>query len=91
MRNKRTHEQALSFFRTRKTKERGLGRELYITRHSDIEKIIRSLLKERPHLKERIWVDPCAGDGRWLDIQGARVKTLLVLFVVEQWCKNRNF
>ena len=68
MRNKRTYEQALSFFRTRKTKERGLGRELYITRHSDIEKIIRSLLKELPHLKERIWVDPCAGDGRWLDV-----------------------
>lgn len=78
MRNKRTYEQALSFFRTRKTKERGLGRELYITRHSDIEKIIRSLLKERPHLKERIWVDPCAGDGRWLDVaRGLGVKNTI--------------
>ena len=80
MRNKRTHEQTLSFFRTRKTKERGLGRELYITSHSDIKKIIKSLLKELPYLKERIWVDPCAGDGRWLDVaRGLGVKNTISL------------
>lgn len=56
------------YFENRNTDKRGNGRELYQTKHEDVEIIIKSLLLNHPELKEKTWVDPCAGDGRWLDI-----------------------
>lgn len=64
---KRTPEQSKSFFK-RETDKRGDGRELYITPIPVIEQIVSSLIKERPELKEKIWIDPCAGDGRWAEV-----------------------
>lgn len=52
----------------RNTNNRGDGRELYKTPCSLIELIVDSIIKERPDLKNRVWVDPCAGDGRWGDV-----------------------
>lgn len=65
--SKRTIEQSRTFFK-RETDKRGDGRELYITPIPVIEQIVSSLIKERPELKERIWIDPCAGDGRWEEV-----------------------
>lgn len=62
---KRTPEQAKSFFRIRNTESRGEGRELYKTPEELIERIVDSLLEHCPELRDRIWIDPCAGDGRW--------------------------
>lgn len=65
---KRTYEQSLTFFKTRKTSERGCGRELYQTPNDMIEKIVDNIILKRPELKNKLWVDPCAGDGRWQTI-----------------------
>ena len=64
---KRTYEQSLTFFK-RETNKRGLGRELYKTPINIIHKIVESIITERPELKNRVWIDPCAGDGRWGDV-----------------------
>lgn len=56
-----------AFFK-RNTKNRGEGRELYFTPFETIEKIVNDLLKYDNALKNRIWVDVCAGDGRWANI-----------------------
>lgn len=61
---KRTYEQSLSFFK-RKTDERGFGRELYQTPINVIEKIVSNIIKNKPELKNKLWIDPCAADGRW--------------------------
>lgn len=64
---KRTYEQSLTFFKHR-TKTRGEGRELYKTPRPLIQKIVNQLLIDYPELNgpfAPIWVDPCAGDGRW--------------------------
>ena len=53
-----------NFFK-RYTAFRGENRELYFTPINTIEKIIKSLVTLRPELREKTWVDPCAGDGRW--------------------------
>lgn len=55
---------SILFFK-RNTDKRGEGRELYFTQISDIEKIIKSLLVYKPELKNKLWIDPCAADGRW--------------------------
>lgn len=55
------------FFK-RNTKYRGDDRELYFTPINVVEKIVESLLEHRPYLKNKIWVDPCAGDGRWQNV-----------------------
>ena len=65
--SKRTPEQSKSFFK-RNTKNRGEGRELYQTPYDLIDAIVNSLLKEKPFLKDKIWVDSCAGDGRWAEV-----------------------
>ena len=62
---KRTYKQSLSFFNTRKTINRGFGRELYQTPKEIIVKIVENLLLVCPELQEKTWIDPCAGDGRW--------------------------
>lgn len=64
---KRTKEQALTFFQKRKTEERGEARELYKTPVHLVDRIIDSLLEWYPALKEKIWIDPCAADGVWLE------------------------
>lgn len=64
---KRTPEQCKTFFK-RKTDERGFGRELYKTPYDMIEKIVVSILENRPFLKDKKWIDPCAGDGRWQEV-----------------------
>lgn len=64
---KRTPEQCKSFFQ-RNTDNRGFGRELYQTPFPIIEKIVSSIIEQRPSLKNKKWVDPCAGDGRWQEI-----------------------
>lgn len=64
---KRTPEQSKSFFK-RFTKNRGEGRELYQTPYEMIDAIVSNLLVEKPFLKNMIWVDPCAGDGRWAEV-----------------------
>ena len=64
-RMKRTPEQARSFFSIRNTKSRGEGMELYQTPVELIERIVDSLLEHQPGLRDKIWIDPCAGDGRW--------------------------
>lgn len=64
---KRTPEQAKSFFK-RNTKNRGEGRELYKTSYDLIDSIVSNLISEKPFLKDKIWVDPCAGDGRWAEV-----------------------
>ena len=56
-----------SFF-IRHTKERGHNRELYFTPKDVIKKIVESLLLNYPILKDRVWIDPCAADGRWEDV-----------------------
>jgi hypothetical protein len=61
---KRTYEQSLTFFK-RETNSRGFGRELYKTPLDTIHKIVSSLLQYKPELKNKLWIDPCAGDGRW--------------------------
>lgn len=61
---KRTYEQSKTFF-NRKTNTRGCGRELYKTPRFLIRTIINDLLFRFPYLKKEIWIDPCAGDGRW--------------------------
>lgn len=61
---KRTYEQSLTFFK-RNTHTRGEGRELYKTPCYIIDRIVKNLLDNRPYLKDLVWVDPCAGDGRW--------------------------
>lgn len=62
--SKRTYEQSLTFFK-RNTNNRGEGRELYKTPVHLIKQIVESLLMARPDLVKKVWVDPCAGDGRW--------------------------
>ncbi len=62
---KRTPEQARSFFKIRNTSNRGDGRELYQTPLPLIESIVDSVLERCPELREKTWIDPCAGDGRW--------------------------
>ena len=52
------------FFK-RNTKNRGNGRELYFTPFETIEKIVNDLLDYDVTLKNKIWIDVCAGDGRW--------------------------
>lgn len=64
---KRTYEQSLTFFK-RDTSKRGDGRELYKTPYIIIERIVENLLSEYPELKNKFWIDPCAGDGRWEDV-----------------------
>lgn len=44
------------------------SREYYITDKKDIRKIIFWLLKKIPALCDYIWIDPCAGDGRWEEV-----------------------
>lgn len=61
---KRTYEQSVTFFK-RDTKKRGEGRELYKTNPDDVEKIVNALLTWHPRLHERLWLDPCAGNGVW--------------------------
>ena len=63
--NKRTPEQAKSFFKIRHTSIRGFDRELYSTPVPVIKKIVDNLLLVFPWLKDMVWIDPCAGDGRW--------------------------
>jgi hypothetical protein len=53
-----------SFF-IRHTDTRGLNRELYFTPIVIIHQIVENLLTNRPTLKNKFWIDPCAGDGRW--------------------------
>ena len=75
---KRTYEQSLSFFTTRQTKGRGFERELYVTPYNVIEEIVDDIITNRPDLKEILWVDPCAGDGRWekvIQSRGIRCKS----------------
>lgn len=55
----------LKQFSNRNTDKRGNGRELYFTPINTIEKIINSLIINKPELKNKLWIDPCAGDGRW--------------------------
>jgi hypothetical protein len=55
-------------FSEHKTESRGVGRELYKTPIELIEKIVDSLLTERPSLRGYIWCDPCAYDGRWEEV-----------------------
>lgn len=69
---KRTYEQSLSFFQTRNTDKRGNNRELYKTPVSVIEKIVDNIIKKRPELTTKLWVDPCAADGRWQEVISAR-------------------
>ena len=64
---KRTYEQSLTFFK-HKTDSRGDGRELYKTPHRIIFRIVDNLLSECPELRQKHWIDPCAGDGRWENI-----------------------
>ena len=64
---KRTLQQSRTFFK-RNTTNRGNGRELYLTPHIYIHKIVSSLLILKPFLKDYTWVDPCAGDGRWAKV-----------------------
>lgn len=64
---KRTYEQSLTFFK-RETDTRGFGRELYKTPTDVIHKIVQSILKIKPELKNKLWIDPCAGDGRWQEV-----------------------
>ena len=54
----------LKQFSNRNTDKRGNGRELYFTPINTIEKIINSLIINKPELKNKLWIDPCAGDGR---------------------------
>ncbi len=65
---KRTYEQSISFFNTRNTENRGHHRELYKTPYYIIEQIVDNLIDKVPTLKDMIWVDPCAADGRWEQI-----------------------
>ena len=65
--NKRTPEQAKSFFK-RFTKTRGEGRELYKTPLQVIKDIVDSIILNYPELKSKLWIDPCAGDGRWEEV-----------------------
>ena len=65
---KRTLEQSKSFFNIRHTDKRGFNRELYFTPISVIDKIVFSLLLVFPWLREMVWIDPCAGDGRWGEV-----------------------
>lgn len=60
----RTYEQSLTFFK-HKTESRGDNRELYKTPYVVIHDIVDSLLEEYPSLRDKHWIDPCAGDGRW--------------------------
>jgi len=53
------------YFKNRNTNKRGKNRELYFTPDKVIEQIVDDLLIAHPDLKERVWVDPCAADGRW--------------------------
>lgn len=69
---KRTYEQSLTFFNTRKTDQRGFSRELYATPVSIIEQIVDSILANYPELRQYTWIDPCAGDGRWERVIKAR-------------------
>lgn len=55
---------SIQFFK-RNTSKRGDGRELYYTPIQTIEKIIYNLVTNKPKLKNKLWIDPCAGDGRW--------------------------
>lgn len=64
MTGKRTYEQSLTFFK-RDTAKRGEGREFYKTNPDDVEKIVNTLLTWHPRLHEKLWLDPCAGDGVW--------------------------
>ena len=84
---KRTYEQSLSFFQVRHTKERGCQRELYKTPVESIEKIVTSILEKRPDLANKLWIDPCAGDGRWEDViksKGIRCRS----FDIEPLCES---
>lgn len=75
---KRTYEQSLSFFQTRNTDKRGESRELYKTPKDIIEQIVDNIIERRPELKSKLWVDPCAGDGRWEEVitsRGIRCKS----------------
>lgn len=69
---KRTYEQSLSFFQTRHTDKRGCERELYKTPIYIIEQIVDSIIEHRPDLKNKTWIDPCAGDGRWEEVIKSR-------------------
>jgi hypothetical protein len=69
---KRTYEQSLSFFQTRNTDKRGSDRELYRTPISVIEKIVDDIIERRPELTLKLWIDPCAADGRWANVIKAR-------------------
>lgn len=55
------------FFK-RNTHNRGNGRELYFTPTETIEKIVKDLILYDNTLKDRVWVDVCAADGRWGEI-----------------------
>lgn len=59
------------FFK-RNTKNRGEGREVYITPYNVIENIVDSIIFHYPELKSRVWIDPCAGDGRWEEVIKSR-------------------
>lgn len=75
---KRTYEQSLSFFQTRHTEKRGCNRELYKTPLYIIERIVDSIIEYYPQLKDVLWIDPCAGDGRWEEViksRGIRCKS----------------
>ena len=64
---KRTYEQSLTFFK-RNTKQRGEGRELYKTPIDMIQKIVSDIILKYPYLKNYLWIDHCAGDGRWEEV-----------------------
>lgn len=75
---KRTYEQSLSFFQIRHTGTRGNNRELYKTPAGIIEKIVDNIIEKRPDLKSKLWIDPCAADGRWEEViksRGIRCKS----------------
>lgn len=64
---KRTYEQSLKFFQ-HSTENRGNGRELYKTPKEIIRSIVSDLLKYDKTLYDKIWIDPCSGDGVWGEV-----------------------
>ncbi len=91
---KRTKEQSLSFFQTRNTKDRGEERELYKTPIHLIDRIIDSLLKNFPELKEKVWIDPCAADGIWLErakLKGIKTCLNYDLKPIKKGVKKQDF
>lgn len=55
------------YFSTRYTAERGENRELYFTPKPIIKAVVSNLLFDHPELYDKVWIDPCAGDNRWVE------------------------